>query len=247
MNVVDLDSLSDLHLNILAYGEPGCGKTRFLGSVGECLYTLAVDVESGFKTLRLIPQAWRKNLVAVRIDKFEDLDKLYQLLEKNDPARWTKALGVPIEKPFQAVGIDTWSELNWLVKEGKREQLGKQGGDSLAWRDNLQIQDWGSILDLHQKAMEAFRDLSMTFICNMHEQIIQDERTKVIRGVPSLNGRLAAELGKYFDVVGHMSVNPMGKYVMDTQATTRYQGKSRLSLGKTIEDPTFKKILDGLK
>jgi len=254
MHPINLDDLSDVHLNILVYGEPGVGKTHFLGSVGECLYTLAVDVDNGFKTLRKVPKAWRDNLYPIRLTDFSDIDKLYKLCLKNDPDRWAREFNgglkpgdegyVPVREPFQAVAIDTWSELNWVVKEAKRKQLGKDGGGSLGWRDNIQIQDWGNILDLHQLALEAFRDLDMTFLCCMHEQVVQDEKTKIIRGMPSLNGKLAAELGKYFDVVGHMSVTPQGKYVMNTRATARYQAKSRIAIDRAIQDPTFKLMLE---
>ena len=256
MKPINLNNISDLHLNILPYGEPGCGKTHFLGSVGELLYTLGVDVDNGFKTLRRVPKAWRDNIVPVRLEGFKDVDALYKMLLKNDPENSEKIInaGIPKDspnyikllKPFEAVGIDTWSELNWEIKEEKRRLLGKQGGGNLTWRENIQIQDWGSILDLHQLAMESFRDLPITFICCMHEQIMQDERTKVIRGVPSLNGKLAAELGKYFDIVGHMHVNVQGEYVMDTKSTVRYQGKTRLSAGATLKNPTFKTLTQEL-
>lgn len=252
---LDLNSLSDVDLNVLPYGEPGCGKTHFLGSVGECLYTLAIDIDKGFKTLRKVPEAWRKNLVPIQMDGFQDLDKIYKLAQKNDPDAWEREINRKIKdksdpryqvirQPFQAIAFDTWSELNWTVKEAKRQELGKSGGGSLLWRENIQIQDWGNILDLHQLALVAFRDLPITFICNMHEQVIQHEHTKVVRGMPSLNGKLAAELGKFFDVVGHMSVTPTGKYIMETRATARFQAKSRLNIEKTIENPTFKQLLE---
>lgn len=261
MHSIDLNNISDLHLNILAYGEPGCGKTRFLGSVAEVLYTLGADVDNGFKTLRYVPKEWLKNFVPIRVDAFADIDKLYKLVLKNDPDLWEREFNtvnkvmrdkndpayVRVLKPFEAIGIDTWSELNWIVKEAKRSLLGKQGGGSLVWRENIQIQDWGNILDLHQLAMEAFRDAPITFICNMHEQIIQDEKTKLIRGIPSLNGKLAAELGKYFDIVGHMSVNAQGEYIMETKTASRFQAKSRLPIDKTIKNPTFKGILQAAK
>ena len=254
MRVIDLNSLSDIDLNILPYGEPGCGKTHFLGSVGECLYTLGVDVDKGFKTLRKVPQSWRDNIVPIQMDGFQDLDKIYKLTQRNDPDVWERELNkgvkkddpnyVQIRKPFEAIAFDTWSELNWTVKEAKRAQIGKSGGGSLLWRENIQIQDWGNILDLHQLALIAFRDLPITFICNMHEQVIQNEHTKLIRGMPSLNGKLAGEMGKFFDVVGHMSVTPQGKYIMETKATNRYQAKSRINIDKTLENPTFKTLLE---
>lgn len=243
MRVIDLDNLSDLNLNLLLYGEPGCGKTRFLGSVGEVMYTLGVDVDKGFKTLRLVPQEWRDNIVPVQFDDFKDLDKLYQLASDNDPDKWSKALGTTIEKPFEAIAIDTWSELNWYVKEEKRRLLGKDGKGKLTWRENIQIQDWGSILDLNNLAVKEFCDLPITFVNLMHEVINQDDVTKIIKGTPAINGKFAAEIGKYFDVLGHMSVTPQGKYTIDTRATARYQAKTRLKLDVKLENATFKMMM----
>lgn len=243
MKAIDLDNISDLGLNLLMYGEPGCGKTRFVGSVGEVFYTLGVDVDNGFKTLRLVPEEWRKNLVPIRLSDFADIDKLYHLAHDNDPDKWTKALEVPVEKPFEAIAIDTWSELNWVVKEEKRRLLGKDGKGRITWRDNIQIQDWGAILDLNTLAVKAFCDLPITFINCMHEVITQDELTKVIKGMPAINGKLAPEIGKFFDVLGHMGVSPQGKYFVETRATSRYQAKSRLALEAKIEDPTLKLML----
>lgn len=244
MRGFDINDLSDLGLNLLLYGEPGCGKTRFVASVGELMYTLAVDVDNGFKTFRLVPPKWVENIQPVKLDGFKDIDKLYKLASANDPDKWSKELGVEIKKPFEALAIDTWSELNWEVKEEKRRLLGKDGKGSITWRDNIQIQDWGSIIDLNTLAIKHFCDLPINFVCTMHEIIKQDEVTKIVKGTPSINGKFAEEVGKYFDVLGHMAVSPQGKYVIETRATARYQAKSRLALDAKIEDPTLRKLME---
>jgi hypothetical protein len=246
MQIIDLNDLKSLQLNVLAYGEPGVGKTRFVGSIGECLYTLAVDVDNGFKTLKQLPQKWINNLVTVRMTGFEDVDAIYQMLFKNDPENSSKILGVKLEKPFEAVAIDTWSSLNWKTVQQKRKDLGKYG-KGLRFRENIQIQDWGNIIDFNQLAIEAFTDLPITFVCTMHEMFFTDEKAGTTKGVPSINGKIAPEIGKYFDVQGHMYADVMGKYLMATKAHQRYQAKSRLKLDASIQDPTFKKLYDALK
>lgn len=255
MFAIQPEDLLSKDLKILPYGEPGTGKTRFCASVAEVLYTLILDVDRGTKTVLQVPKSWRDNLVIARMQSFKDLDVLYQAAEKNDPDFWTKTLyskeqiesGMRVVKPFEAVCVDTWSEMNWEITEEKRRLIGKQGGKSLAFRENVQIQDWQQILDLNRKAVEAFCDLNLTFVCTLHEQITQDDKTKIIRGLPSINGKLAPEIGKYFDIVGHMSTNVQGDYVMETQNTARFQAKSRLKLEKVLKSPTFKVLVDALK
>lgn len=250
MKTLDLNDLTSINLNILAYGEPGVGKTRFLGSVGECLYTLAVDVDNGFKTLKQIPQKWLDNIVTVRMDGFEDVDKIYQLILKNDPEQLTKAFypdgSKKITKPFEAIGFDTWSQVGWKTVQQKRLDIGKLGG-GLKFRKNIEIQDWGQILDFHQMCIEAYSELPITFICTLHELFYTDDKSGITKGVPSINGKFAPEMGKYFDVQGHMYVDIMGKYVMATKAHQKYQAKSRLKIEASIENPTFKKLYDAMK
>ena len=248
MEMLDLTLPLEKDLNVLPYGEPGCGKTRFVASVGEVLYTLAIDVDKGFKTMKLVPKPWLNNIVAIQMTTFKDLDKIYKLAQKNDPDEWTKEFSTPdkpikITKPFEAICFDTWSEVNWKVKEERRRIAGKIS-TGLSFRGSLEIQHWGDIYDLNILSIEAFRDLPITFICTMHEQVIQDDKLGVVRGVPSLNGKAASEVGKHFDVVGHMTIDLAGKYVMDFKTIKRFQAKTRLASkdGKLI-DPTFQKLI----
>lgn len=256
MENINWSSLIDGPLNILPYGEPGCGKTRFLGSVGEVLYTLGVDVDNGFQTLIQIPKPWRDNIYPIRLTEFKDIDMLYKLLGRNDPEEMTRVFNAGlaeddarykvVKKPFDAVGFDTWSEVNWTIKEQKRKDIKKGGDGSLVFRPNIEIQDWGNIIDLNQVCIQAFRELPITFICCMHEMFFEDKKGGRTSGTPSINGKFAAEIGKHFDIVGHMHMNLMGQYVMDTQAKQKYQAKSRLALDKEIVFPTYKKIIDSL-
>ena len=241
MKLINLDDLKTMNLNILAYGEPGCGKTHFVGTTGECLYTLAFDVDNGFKTLRQLPKSMTGNIVPILMDSFKDLDDIYKMVQKNDPVAWSKYLGKEITKPFEAIAIDTWSELNWDIQQEKRKAIGKLG-TGLTFRDNIQIQDWGAISDLNKLSIQAFTDAPITFICTMHEQFYTDEKSGITKGLPIIMGKLAGEVGKYFDIVGHMYSDMSGKYCMDTVSKKKYQAKSRLKLDATIFDPTFIKL-----
>lgn len=247
MELISWEDLKKGPLNILPYGEPGCGKTRFALSTGEVLYTLFVDVDNGIKTALTVPQEWLKNIVPIRFTDFRDIDKIYKLLIQNDPEELSRVLGVKVNRPFEAVVFDTWSEVGWEIKEQKRSDLGKQGGDSLIFRPNIEIQDWGNIIDLNQVCINAFRELPITFICPMHEMFFEDKKGGRTSGTPSINGKFAGEIGKHFDIVGHMSVNITGEYVMDTAMKSRFQAKSRIPLAKQIKNATYKGILNAME
>lgn len=251
MESIVWDDLLRGPVNILPYGEPGCGKTHFGVSVGESLYTLYVDVDNGLKTALQMPITWRNNIHPVRMTDFRDIDKIYKLFLKNDPAEWSRALSSPgnpvtITKPFEAVVFDTWSEVNWTIKEQKRAEIKKQGDGSLLFRPNIEIQDWGSISDLNALCIYAFRELPVTFVCCMHESFYEDKKGGRTSGTPAINGKFAAEIGKHFDIVGHMSVDLGGNYIMDTKMKARFQAKTRLPLEAQIKNPTFKTIMDSL-
>jgi len=260
MEAIDFKDLKSGPLNILPYGEPGCGKTRFGLSTGEVLYTFYVDVDNGLKTALTVPQTWLKNIVPVQFKDFRDIDKIYKLLDKNDPDEINTHLygddktKWKVIKPFEAIVFDTWTEVNWNVKEFMRDKLVTDSSrpmfkkqTTLEFRPNFEIQDWGTMIDFNQMCVEAFRDLPITFICCMHEMFFEDKKGGRTSGTPSINGKFAAEIGKHFDIVGHMSVNIMGEYIMDTAMKSRFQAKTRIPLEKQIKNVTYKGILDAMK
>lgn len=250
MEPIKWSDLAKGPINILPYGEPGCGKTRFGLSVGEVAHTLYIDVDNGLKTAlsRGVSREWLRNIVPMKFTNFRDIDLIYKLLLRNDPAEISAKLKLltPITRPFEAVVFDTWSEVNWEIKEEKRREINKQGNGMLTFRPNIEIQDWGNIIDLNQLCIEAFRDLPIHFICCMHEMFFEDKKGGRTSGTPSINGKFAAEIGKHFDIVGHMSVNLTGQYIMDTVMKARFQAKSRISLEKQMADVTFKSLIDAL-
>jgi hypothetical protein len=246
MEPIKWSDLSKGPLNVLPYGEPGCGKTYFGLSVGEVCETLYVDVDNGLKTALGVPRSWLKKITPVRMTSFKDIDMIYRVLERNDPDYSTQILGRTVTKPFEAVVYDTWSEVNWEIKEQKRMLLGKDGKGVLDFRPNIEIQDWGNIADLNQMCIVAYRDLPIHFICCMHEMFYEDKKGGRTSGTPSINGKFAGEIGKFFDILGHMSVDIAGNRVMDTVMKARYQAKSRIPVNVKLIGATFKTLQEAI-
>lgn len=244
MNTVDLAKVAD-YPNLLLYGAPGTGKTHMLASCGELGKTLFLDIDMGCKTLAK-PELlkFRSNLTIASISSFSDLDKSYKLAMKNDPELWSKELGIKVTEPFKYFVWDTWSEMQWSMMDQLRTNNGIQGvAGSLGFRKRFEIQHWGDLYDLNKLALVAFRDLPIVCIFSMQEQMDKDELSGQIYGGPAIQGKLAAEIGKYFDVVARTYVDLQGNYCATTKSKGSWQAKTRLGVGQVFINPSMKNLL----
>ncbi|MBQ7980898.1 MAG: AAA family ATPase, partial [Oscillospiraceae bacterium] len=113
MQVIDLADNINLHVFALCYGASGTGKTHLMGTVGELGSVLHVDIDKGIKTLKYAPDLQNgclDNTTVISFDQFKDLNELYQLVDANDPEKWSKKFGIPVAKPYDWIIYDTWSE-----------------------------------------------------------------------------------------------------------------------------------------
>lgn len=232
----------------LIYGGSGTGKTHLTGTIAALGKTLVVDIDKGSKTLRTAKKIkpLHKNLTVVSFDKFGDLDNLRKLVTANDPAQWTKAIypkgeGVITEK-FDWVVYDSWSELQWNMKQQLRQEKGLlSANDSLVFRKGMEIQHWGMLTDLNNLCVETLRDIpGINQVFVMLETMSKDELSGQVFGGPAIHGKLVAEMPGYFDVVVHTSTDIMGKFQATTIAKGKWPAKTRLGEGKTVTDPTAK-------
>jgi hypothetical protein len=253
MQYTDLSDKSLGHLKILLYGAPGVGKTRFIASTAEVLQTLILDVDDGSKTIRYMSQSVKDNVTVLRMTTFADLDVLYKLAVKNDPALWTAHIkrcggSKVISQPFQALAIDTMSEMQFEMIEEIRPGDSKAGMADMKKLQALQIQEWGKVIDLVRVAIRAFRDIPITFIASFHEMLMKDELSGHIFGVPSLKGKdLPSEIGKYFDITGHMTMTQDGKYALATKGHAKWQAKSRIPCDAILLNPSYNSLVNSLQ
>lgn len=248
MEIYDIDQSIDYD-NMLIYGAPGTGKSHTAFTAGKHFYTLVLDVDWGAKTLKNLDKEIQENVVVLRYTQFSDLNDVYQMLLKNNtPEKWEaffkqKGIKFKPKKPFECVVIDSLSELQ------RKMRLELQGVEVIEKMKNpanarsLKIQEWGAVSDLTATTCsDAFGMLPMVFIATAHEQMITDDVSGLIAGTPLLNGKIAFNIGKYFDLVGRMAMTRDGQYAMMLKPEKKWQAKTRDNLPDVMLNPTIGKL-----
>ena len=249
MQVIDLKAQDKDPIFALAYGASGTGKTHFVATLGGLGRVLVIDIDQGIKTLRNAPDIqqahYNDNITVVSFDKFKDLDEAYKLVAANDPVKWSQKFGVKIDKPFDWIAWDTWSEIQWYMLEALRSKDPAMKGNGLNFRSNVQIQHWGMMTDLNKLSVEAFKDISkkgLNIVFTMQEAIVKDEITgSVVKGA-AIHGKLVKELPAYFEVVVHTYNTITGDWCATTLPKQGWPAKTRLGKGAEYKNPTAKQI-----
>lgn len=215
--------------------------------MGELGYTLVIDIDMGGLTLKTSQRVkpFRDNLVLTTFDKFGDLDTAYQYILKNDPKEWSKVLGIQIERSFDWIVWDSWSELQWnMLQELRRKE--NLLSNKLDFRKNIGIQHWGMLTDLNKLSIESLRDATKEKKVNqvmvMLETMSKDELSGQVYGGPAIHGKLVNEMPGYFNIVVHTYTDLSGKYCVSTKAKGRWPAKTRLGPGIDRADVTAKEV-----
>lgn len=246
MKIIDLNAPDTEPVFALVYGASGTGKTHLMGTVGELGRTLIIDIDQGIKTLRnapdLIEAHYTDNITVVSFDKFKDLDEAYKLVVSNDPAAWSKKFGIQVDKPFEWIIWDTWSELQWYMLEELRSKDANMKGSGLNFRQNIQIQHWGMMTDLNKLSVQQLRACRVNQIFTMQEKLDKDELSGAIYGGPAIHGKMVQEMPTYFDIVVHTYTDIQGNYCATNKSKGKWPGKTRLGVGGDYKDPTAKQL-----
>lgn len=231
---------------VLIYGASGTGKTHLTGTLGELGSVLFIDIDTGYETLSAAKKLvkYRDNITAVSFDTFGDLNSAYKLVQKNDPVQWTKKFGINVDKPYDWIVWDTWSELQFYMMEELRSQKdhGKFEG-LLNFRKNVEIQHWGLMTDLNKLSIEELRKCSVNQAFTMQEKLEKDELSGQIFGGPAIHGKMVQEMPAYFGVVIHTGTDAMGRFTATTKSKSRWPAKTRRGDGQDFVDPTMKAVL----
>lgn len=241
----------DPNMNILVYGAPGSGKTHLAAEIASKRMTLLYDIDLGASTINKFPKEIKDNLVILQHTEFADLNKIYQMLLKNNTAeKWNQffvqnKIDIKIDRPFEVIILDSISELQ---RHMERELSATTLSDKMSSIQNikpLRIQDWGAVSDLTESVVaDAFGRLPLVFVATAHEQMIENENMEEVFGTPKLRGKLAFDIGKHFDLMGRLTTAKTGQRVLYTKPEKKWQAKSREKTDGVIVNPNLNKIIE---
>ena len=241
----------DPNMNILVYGAPGSGKTHLAAEIASKRMTLLYDIDLGASTINKFPKEIKDNLVILQHTEFADLNKIYQMLLKNNTAeKWNQffaknRIDIKIDRPFEVIILDSISELQ---RHMERELSATTLSDKMSSIQNikpLRIQDWGAVSDLTESVVaDAFGRLPLVFVATAHEQMVENENMEEVFGTPKLRGKLAFDIGKHFDLMGRLTTAKTGQRVLYTKPEKKWQAKSREKTDGVIVNPNLNKIIE---
>jgi hypothetical protein len=219
-------------LNVLVYGQPGVGKTRFIGTTFPKFKTLIASAESGLLSLNNIKDDKGKTVKFdhVKVEKFEDLEDIRKFIqfEKHD---------------YTCLAIDSGTEIQNICMEYILRQEG---------RAKAQIQDWGTLGDKMASMVRTLRDTNINLIMTALIDESKDESTGEYKALPAFKGKFQQLVAGYFDEVmyayaeskkddkGNLTIN----YKMLTRNAGKYVGKDRSGKLPAIIEPDFCKMYE---
>jgi hypothetical protein len=227
-------------MNIFIYGEPGVGKTYFLGTADDDVRLrpmLIFDVEGGMMTLRDKPGI---DVIKVRsMQEVEDkYNKLYHSIDITDP-----------EKPtmyYKTVGIDSLTELADLDMRKVMKDAYNRKPETVEI-DVPSPREWGIVRNHIRLITRAFKDLPChcVFTGGLGEDRKEGQPDKYR---PAFAGKLVREVPGFADIVGYYKARNRGgeiTRILQVTGTDRVLAKDRTKvLGLTVENPTLSSMWD---
>jgi phage nucleotide-binding protein len=232
MQIQKTSQLKNPKLNLLVYGKPGAGKTRFSGTCAPRFKPLILSAESGLLSLKALKDANGKpiDFDFLQIEKFEQLSEVYNSLKFG-------------KLDYDTVVMDSITEIQQVCMDKilREEKIEK-----------ARIQDWGTLNLRMVNLIRAFRDLDKNLIVTALSDTITDEETGTNTMAPLVQGKLKETLAGYFDEVFYAfskeGKNPEGKvevkHYLQTRNTQKAIAKDRSGQLPAIVAPDFCAIYD---
>jgi len=192
----------------LFYGPMGVGKTYLAGTARgfEAFEPiLFCDVDMGTKSIGV------KGYDRVPVARFETLRHVIRWLRANpDAYKLLFVDGLTTGYNLGLIELVSGSDLNLPTPT---------------------LQNWGHGTHVIRQLLRALQKLPIHVVCTAKEGVDADKITDVLYTGPSMPGKMAREVGGYFDLVGRMSVrvlpNNTSERTMRIQPTGRIRAKNR--------------------
>jgi len=229
---VDLSSRTRL-VRLLIYGDTGVGKTFLAASaadVPEMRPVLFCDCDEGLLTVR--NRLEHITYVAVR--------SFAQMLIVTRRLRSESGLPEPLANTLV---IDNLSELYHLQLDSRVKKV-----DTLI----PELRDWQDVTNRTRRLLRSLKRLDMHLIVTAPANVVRDETSGALFRTPELPGKLAWQLGRYFDIVGYLTVTagrPGTELVrqMQVQPYRRIIAKDRSgNLTYIVENPTMQSVYNAI-
>jgi hypothetical protein len=226
---------SEGYINMIVYGDPGVGKTRFCGSaslVEAMSPVLMLDWEGGTMSL----DDSYPDVEVVRFHTWKQVDQAYGDLYNNNP--------------YKTIIVDSLTEAQkFCMGEAMREVVEKNPNRD---RDVASVREWGKTGEQLRRFVRALRDMPCNTIFTTLQREVNDDEGKLIKRYPALPGQLKLELAGHVDIVGYMyqkevvdGPNRSMKTLMLCQAQEKVTAKDRSGkLPQVMEEPTMLQVYE---
>ncbi len=227
-------TLETTRLRCLVQGGSGSGKTTLIGTFREAGPVYVYDFDAGMTTLRGMD---------VEYDIYNDDIKNGVLVTSGWVKMQAHLRQMEQDCPYRTVAFDSTT----LMSESAMSEICKQNR-----RSRPELQDWQVVYNWVRDLMNQVKSLPCNVIFTCHEETEKDELTGRIITKPMIIGNAIPRRAPiFFDEHYRLAVDVDRKgnvrHMLYTQATERFEAKSRLGLPPVIEDPSYTKIMALLK
>lgn len=192
----------DINKSILLVGDPGAGKTHFIGTCPGPIWL--ADFDKGSATIEDVPGLTvdvfkdapfgRKAMPQYGIYKYGEAWEAFQL-KLNE-------IGAMIDEgtcPYKTLAIDSFTMLQQCI-------LAHALANSKHPKGPIEIQDYGTLLNVQKSFFDQFSSWPLLKICTAHVERTKNELNESIEMLPLGVGKFTALIPMYFDEVWYMEV-----------------------------------------